>query len=454
MYPRRFLITLLSVFTAGACGWEPPRDGIGSTEIEIVEQHDTDAWRVSYRFPKPIDSVVFLRDVDPRRAGRWQLTSAGDWAEVGEHEAVVFDEPQDSLTLEFESRYDVAGDYTPNFAFSDGSRLLYTGQLGIEAGDGPFELVWRLRSTARGIRVLDLAGHGELVWKQPSSLDPSNGTYAYFGDLPAIETRRMIAVIDPGLPDWAESHVSKMLPSLFDYYAAKLGVELESRPLVLVSRLAQETPGVPSGGRTSKGGTLDGLIQLALGEPGWQEDDPTARADLAKFLSHEAFHMWNGQTVRRRLGRSDRWLSEGSADFFAFKTLFELELTDRQAFDRAIAGAAERCLASRSGRALVDPDAPADVFYGCGAAALFVADLTVQRETAGHADLFDVFADMFRNAMSADQNYDRKDLFHSLRHRVGDNETLDALERWIEEPGGDDWPLHDLLRSTKALGRQ
>ncbi len=300
---------------------EPQTASATAIGVSVVEDPASDSWTVTWRFPEPVPGIAFVRDRHRFRAESWQLLTEGlSWAEARYGEVLLAGgAPVSEIAVRFGSDFrNRPKDYRLNLPFTDGGRLLYTGYLavhplvavadGVSWAPGAVDHAWQVRtSPERSVRVLDRAGAGQLSWEEASA-DRSGGTYLYTGTVEPLQTESLSAVIDPGMPAWLRTATLEALPVLFEGFAARTGHALAERPLILVGFS-------PEGeGRTLKGGSLHGLLQLYAGGEGWDEQTPEAREWWLWFLGHEAFHLWNSQQFPRRGGRSEEWASEGLSD--------------------------------------------------------------------------------------------------------------------------------------------
>ncbi|MBI4168444.1 MAG: hypothetical protein HY510_00750 [Acidobacteria bacterium] len=483
---RRFFPLLLAL---GACvlpiNLAGDRDAARSSrpsrplriDIQIEEMKDGELWRIRYRFSRPLAGIVFPRDLEPPRTGRWMIlppegarrrTPPPRWGRHGESEAILLDGPAadpGEISLEIRSDYEERpADYLFNVAFSEGSRLLYTGHLAVrplvcaDLGDcspekarmsgGEVEARWEFRTSPdRGIRVLDRSARGRLAWTPPRSMLPEDGTYAYFGDLEPVRTERMSALVDPGLPPWMVDEARASIPRNFDYFAERLGIELDFHPLVLFSYTPSEGSGL-----TFKGGTLDGLIQVAAIGTDWRKEEAHSRLMFLKHLAHESFHLWNGQMFRRPLGDSENWLTEGSADYFAYLCLRDLGSMDKAEFSRAIAHAANRCLVELDGEPLVlaRERGRSQSFYSCGSVVQFLVDRAVGRASSGARGIGDLFGRMFRKALKNDRNFSTFDFLETYQSMVEDPIAAGPIVRLLHlgVPAGADEFLRQQLSAA------
>jgi len=377
---------------------EPP-PGI---EVVVREDPGSDSWTVTYTFPEPVSGLWWTRTRNQFRADSWEAEggTAGETEGVtgarwGEYLAV--DGDRDTFTLRFTT--DTAykeKDYELNLAFSEGSRLLYTGHLrvaamarseaGIERQD-PLPMRWRLETASeRGIFVGRASADGSM------SVGDLNDIYIYFGDLEPVADARVTAFIDPGMPTWMVEDTRAFVPEVFAYFAGATGANLNFAPTVFLSYIPGEE-GMESYG----GGGLFHQMQLGAMGQAWQAPTEARRKTWLWFLAHESFHMWNGQMFPTRGGAAEEWLSEGSASYFADRALRDLGHMDDAQFDAVMREHASTCLHAVGDAPLRTAHVTGRyrAFYACGESLMFVTER--QAEAAG-SNLGAVFGDLFRRA--------------------------------------------------------
>jgi hypothetical protein len=408
-------------------------------QIRVEEQPGRDRWRVEYQFATPVMGLRFVRNRSRYRAARWSIAAPAGlaWSERDGHEEIVLAaEPGTVIAVEFDTMFGhVAKDYELNRAFSDGSRLLYTGQLMVQPLVCPtaapctatetrpaehLSHAWELRTTrGRWIRLLDRAGDGALSWTQDQQDD---GTYVYFGSIQPLEDELLSAIIDPGLPAWMVGATRDLLPRLFDHYTREVGVKLQHRPLLLLSFGGFEFPG-----RSSGGGVLGGVLQISAEGEGFREPSPDIVLGWQRTLAHEVFHLWNGGASFVDLGPHEEWLAEGSADYLAERALFDLGLVDEAEFRRAVIHAANRCVARLAGRPLLAAPLRFGSFYPCGMTLVAWADGAARRHGA---DIGDLMGGVFAAAARREQpTYSTYDFLAQLERITGDPLVAGPLER-------------------------
>jgi hypothetical protein len=276
-------------------------------------------------------SIEFPETRKAFRHASWTIVepAGARWILAGDHDAIAFLAPTSHVTVEFAD--DVSQrekDYLLNVAFTDGSRLLYTGHLRIS--DAHHQ--WRFHSDRdRTIRVLDRKGIGDLAWSSTSE------TFVYFGSIPPVATSRMTLIVDPGLPPWIAKQLRERVPPMFDYFAAKMKTDLGFRPLVLLSY-----GGAGSSGFSFKGSTLRGLVQLDVSGSGWSSESAAGSEEWFRHVSHEVFHLWESQ----RFVKDDRaeWLGEASAEYASVMAFRDIGGGDEKTIHRRIVEAANDCI--------------------------------------------------------------------------------------------------------------
>jgi hypothetical protein len=384
-------MTLLLAWLAG-CATAPSAASTPRAAIDIQELQATDSWRVSYRFSRPLNAITFSRERGPLR-GAWKVVEpAGtSWKSAGDREWLLLPAPADRLVIEFPTNSaDREKDYNLNIAFTDGSRLLYTGHFLIDEAD---ESPWTFRTSAsRDVRLLDEHGRGSLTWPG------GDETYVYFGAVKPVVTERMTLMVDPGLPQWIETQMRELAPKQLDYFAKHLGTELSFKPVVFLSYVDDKSPGL-----SFKGGTLTGLVQIAVTGVGWAEQNADAAEKWYSRLAHEVFHLYNGQHFEH--GREAEWLSEASADAAALRAMRDNGVIDAAREKQLIVEAANECIVRLEGKAITK--AASRTYYACGMLTQFLAG----------DDIFAVYRKTFRpNYTTADflasaKNADRIEQF-------------------------------------------
>lgn len=414
-----------------------------------VRERVGDRWEVTYRFLEPVRGIAFERGQNRFRGSKWIASADGGetnvtWSEVDGREAIVvaasglMKELKISLVTDTEAK---VSDYLVNAAYSDGSRLFYTGHFAARpvrcptsACDGTqltladslkaADIEWRFETEqGRDIQVLDRRATSSFEWR-PMSGEPGQGTYVYFGNLMPRETSFGNVIMDPALPKWMRETADDFMPKLLAWFAKDTSTKLTFKPFIVVTAPAVDEPG-----RHSKGGTLPGLVQLAVWGEDWKKESPEVREAWLKFLAHELFHLWNGEMFQRRPGRGEAWLTEGSSDYFALRALRALGIIDDAKVGKFVVDAVNHCLVALGPLPLAKAWGWGTPEYTCGAVAWALADSIARSndQTVG-----DVFGRVFASAK--DRNYGTDDVLAELR-KLGKADAPVALIGQIVRTG-------------------
>lgn len=418
--------------------------------VEVHEDVAADRWVVTYTFAAPVMGVAFARGAT-FRAERWTASTDGDVAKVawvmapGPRVVASGSTPLRSLTLAFATdTEEKTADYLVNLGFSDGGRGIYTGYLAVDLLACPdakpctgseatnrseleaADTVWSFSTDAnRGVVVLDARGEGKLTWR-PTTLDPADGTYAYFGRAAVRSTPYAGFLIDDGFPEWMVKAADAWIPKLLDHFAARTTVTLADKPLLLLSY-----GGAEASGRSAKGGGLPGLAQLAVSGQGWTVESEEVKRAWLLFLGHELFHRWNGAALRPKEGAREAWLGEGSSDYFARRALLDLGALPADAYRARTIDAANACLGAVGPKPLLGWRGPDRPEYTCGATLFAMADVLVR---AHGATAWDVFGAALHAAEKrSDKSYDSTDVLGEVARTTGDPRSTEPLRRVLEE---------------------
>lgn len=431
----------LALAAAVVAGPLRAQEGTGGAPLEVQvrveELPGADRWRVRYRLSRAVPGLSFARTRHRFRVADWKISSGGArWGETKGREVVRAGNTGRPLQeVEFElatDSRDRPGDYRVHYRMSDGGRLLSTshfelrplrcpgGERSCEPGEmvaDPAPLVHRwefLTAKDRNVVLLDRSTQGSLRWAQPTR-GFEVGTYVYFGPREPRSLGPLTALLDPGLPDWMEKTAQELLPELFRFYTGMTGIELDRRPLVLISNGGDETPerGEPL---AHKGGALDGVMQLHVEGPGWAAAAPATRKRWEKLLAHETFHFWNGLTFSYRYPQ-DRWMSEGAADYFAWVALRTLERWSRKDLREIMVQSANHCATRLGPRPLLSTRATGGdhrLVYTCGATLHYLAERHLRAATKGEVSLGDLYRRLFEVAYARGRTYSTYDFLEAM----------------------------------------
>jgi hypothetical protein len=434
-----FILAALSL--AGCVTTQRP---VAAVEPSITVERDSGEgfWRATYELAEPVRELRFERA--PFRTDVFEVTTPG-WTLVRDGDADVLRTTGDAartIVVRFpEDAREREKEYDFFQKFTDGSVAIYTGHLAVRMGvdpDCPDCVLRRFRFIPpAGMHVL--AGgkvvRGNATWTD----EDGEGAYVYIGSIVPLETPELLAVVDPGLPQWLWEETRSTLPRLFAEYTTRFGASPEVRPLILFNYMDRGASGHSTGG-----GVLPGQIQLTADGAAWRERSDDALLHLFQFLAHEAAHLWNGRLIRYE-GTADAWMHEGSADAFAQRTLHTLGYLDEGAFFERQSQALNECRRMLSGFPLREAAERKkfSLYYSCGnALALFTERATPQ------GDLFDFWKRMIATVRGSGRTaFDVDDYLAAMLASGASNEDVEALRRFVHGSASAD-ALADMLRGA------
>jgi hypothetical protein len=420
--------------------------------VTVEEVPAEDVWNLVYVLPREVAGVEFVSDRNAFRAERWGVgLRAGEpvWhvdRQRRGRERLCFTEPARAFSVGFRTWTDpLPKDYELNAAFSEGSRLLYTGHLRVRplescgaTDSSPLPGLPEHRFTfttteGRGVRVAGDAGSGSLRWTPPAGPDgDAVDTYVYFGDLPPVERplgeQAATVLLDPGLPEWMRREMADAVPRLVERFTDLTDTPLPFRPLLLVTWGGSE-----GSGYSFSGGTLPGMLLASAEGPGWLEESEEVRREWFHRLAHETFHLWDGEIYRP--DDESEWLSEAAADHFAVDAAIAFGRRSEAEAESWLIERANDCLVRLAGRSLLeaaggsDYDAPIEVGYSCGAVALATAHGALRRAEPP-SDLATLFRRLFEHA-AATGSYGTAPFLGGLRELRADPDAVTEIRRLI-----------------------
>ncbi len=402
-----------------------------------VERLEDATWRATFHLPAPVAALRFQRPAAFYREQVWEVLTPGyrlrrdgDWQTLELSEAA---QPVSEIAVAFEEYTSpIPKEYELFLRFTAGGVAFYTGHLYAQpVGDAYLENAEYIRTlrlkTPAGAQAIVRGSvrKGALNWTD----ELGDGTYIYMGNETPIETDHLIAVVDRGIPEWLRLQLHSRLPELLAAYAERLGASLPWKPVVLYSFDDADVPGLSSGG-----GTLTGLIQLAITGSGWRERTPDAEEHAFSLLAHEAAHLWNGQLVESP-GDGESWMHEGAADAMADDLLLELGAIDADRHREKLQTAINQCSLGLEGEPVnvAHRRGAFRVFYDCGHV---MAEWTkaALRQVDPQADLYTFWRDLIAAAQGLDGSYD-EDLYFDVLGEAGvPDDVRSAMRSFLSTP--------------------
>jgi hypothetical protein len=363
-----------------------------------LSQIERGHWKVALHTGQATSALRFARNPDDSRARRWQVESGFELVHengidtLRRKDGTAFQ----TASLTVPARYVVLPkEYAPFSPYSDGSTLIYSGQFHFCTGKSPCPSDGRWQINVTVPPGTHLVVEGGVHASHFTFIDGGEGTNIYVGKTTPLNSSHFVAVLDDGLPLEVRAALYRLLPSMMDFFTARLG-ELSFKPMLFASL----DPDPPKDSEFSmQGGGLPGQIFFHLYGEKWARGAEERLLDrLPWVFAHEAGHLF------QFLGSSgdaypqeQSWIHEGGAEAFAALTLVEFGGVSRDDVETRIEDAVSECargLAALPGKAL-EFSAKAGAFgnyYTCGLVIQLAIDTEVKRTSGGIRDLFDVWA--------------------------------------------------------------
>lgn len=230
------------------------------------------------------------------------------------------------------------------------------------------------------------APDGTTVWPP---LEAPYG-YSYLGVADDVRRHGDIRLIGfDALAPWLAASIEEEVDASLPYYAEKLG-RATAPPTIIVS---DEAPGPMQ----FHGDVTDNaVIFLRFFGDAWQSEDPRAVQEVAKFVRHEAFHLWN----RTHAESAPPWLHEGGAEYAALVAAVTAGVLSEDDARTRLSRHVSRCRRNVGDGPMADVRRGSDV-YDCGVTLQWLADLHVRRTSSGKDTVLTIWSQLLREAEDA-----------------------------------------------------
>ncbi len=419
-------------------------DGAGerraAAEISI-EQVPDGAVRVAYDLKRPVRALSFRAIAGGYRERRWRVD--GDDFVVRRGDDIDIIERRDgeafkavSLTAH-PNLVRIQKNYQPLAVYGEGGVLLFTGHFWpVLDEDRRMDAVFSFTPGA-GSKVVAFGERAEALreWRSPMA----HPAFVYLGPLEPVESRDVLALIDPTAPAWIREEFATLTPDAFDLLAQLFDFHLDTKPNLFMAAPLGSDPGRLS----YSGDALPGQFQITLEGGGWNEPSPRAVSIFRRATIHEAVHLWQA-AARPSVREESPWIHEGAADAIAAEAMVALGLWDGADYERHLHEAREECAATLRDGPLRSAAARKDyrALYACG----HVIALAVSRaEGAPASDFWRAFVAQSR---SLDAGYTEKHFYALVGKRTGDPAFERALRAFVRTPPAD--PEREIDRLFEA----
>lgn len=347
---------------------EPPATGSVEVELSLASRGLT----ARYEFPVPVERFEFAATGNVRRDG-WTVVAPADATLLGDR----VEAKSGATSFEFQLAPDPKEHdrVYPSLTRIGEGVALYGPSLFVSGVETSLVFDLEAGMTARPVGDA-IAGY---VFVGPDELVEEGNTFSVIG-------RSTVA-------PWLGDAISKEAGASLPYYAARLGPG-SSMPTILMT---DDSPGPMDfhGDVTS-----NGIIFLRFFGEDWKAENPRGGRKVAKFVRHEAFHLWN----RGGAPGNPPWLHEGGAEYGAVLAATKAEvLSEAQALEQ-VSYYANACYRALGPRPLSELSANGSSVYSCGVFVQWLADLHTRRVSDGQRDVFDLWRELLGSS-AAGQGY-------------------------------------------------
>lgn len=410
----------------------------------VVVARDTGLlWRATWHLEKPVRELRFTRPSRFRAEAFDVLTPGFEIGVDARGEVLRTDgAPVQEISVRFpEHDRPFEKDYEFFRRFTDGSVAIFTGHLLATTDTAGGSCT---ACEVRAFRIVPPAGAhvvvGGVVTRDTSRWSDStgSGTYAYIGAIEPVEAAGVVAVVDPGLPEWVDVRWRVLLPEIFSRYRERLGEPRAGRTTVLFDYRPTGATGHDYGG-----GVLPGVIQLGIRGSAWEAESHDALVRITRFLAHEASHVWNAG-LAEPTATAAPWMHEGAADALAERMLLELGLIDERQLLATQTAALNDCRNGTRGRsARVAGRRDARLIYACG----HILALLTESSLRPGEDLFSFWRTLIAGAAADAGGYDERHYFAAARSLGAPASALASLAQLADSGAHADTIVAALARA-------
>lgn len=420
-------------------------DDAPDLRISIAQQHEG-FLRVSYEWRRPQREMIFDAIDDGYRERRWSVATPGFIQKrLDDGDRIARADGKRFSRIELVARpamNRLSKEYQPVARYGAGGALLYTGHFWpMTAAGGRIDATFDFMPGAGG-HVVAFGANEPVVkdWRSPMA----HPAFVYLGPLEPVETKDVMALVDPDAPDWVVEEFNSIVPKSFAKLADLFGFAPATKPnLFLSAPLGDEA------GRLSySGDALPAQFQITLRGAAWNEASDKARTVFRHSTIHEAVHLWQA-AARPAIEDAPEWIHEGAADAIASEVMVALGLWDADAIMTAEREAHLECARGLDGGSLNAAKSRGEfrALYACG---YVIATAVAQADGASTA----AFWRDFIARSQAVGGYDAELFYQLVAERTDDQAFADAIEDFARTPLADpERSMERLFAEARTLAR-
>lgn len=326
-----------------------------ATDARVELVPDGDALRARFTLPEPVTALSFAA-VDHVRRDAWSMVTAQ--LEL-RGEGIEGEAPFDRFELLLR----------PDPREHD---RVYPAVTRIGTGHAVYgpALVVAGMDTSASLRVDDET----VVIPPPDALEG----YVYVGPPDAVVERAGVTLVGTGtVAPWLGDAIATEATDSLSYYTTRLGRPVRT-PTIFVSG---QSPG-PMGFHGDV--TPNSVIFVRFHGDRWATPDGGATERVAKFVRHEAFHLWNGNNC----ADAPPWVHEGGAEYAAIVAAVHAGVSTQQRGLEEIGSHVTRCRRALGDGSFSEVPPHGSLVYNCGVTLQWVADVEARARSNGTSNVF------------------------------------------------------------------
>lgn len=214
-----------------------------------------------------------------------------------------------------------------------------------------------------------------------------------------------------------EKNITKLYKNVFNYYQEKFGKTLKEATISIIDFTEN------GGGVYYKGDSLGNFLSYNISNVSTIKDNNYG--NIYRFISHEIFHIWNSYE-HNHIGKA--WLHEGSAEYFALVSLFDLNYINKNKLESLKKAYLDACLRfyKENNKVMNENNSDFSV-YICGSSLHILLEKLESKEI-----VVDIWRELLKKEM-----YNSDDFFAVIsNHPLVRKETISLIYDFIYKEGG------------------
>ncbi len=226
--------------------------------------------------------------------------------------------------------------------------------------------------------------------------------WVFIGPEAYVERGRTNVVTAPDTPAWLREKILSAANDSAALYASRLGVELTSKPGIVIGHFPKMR------GDGMRGDVTAGaMVSVRFFGEGWGKTSPDGAELVREFLAHETFHFWNGDMVDSAENGERPWLHEGAASYAALLALDPAPAPNSAPLLAGVNQNLAKCQSAlKEGDNLMTADLRGgEAPYACGVVLQWAWDAGLRASSKNQRDMLSLWKDVIADALRNKREY-------------------------------------------------